>query len=69
MISISSKTVSKINKIGIVFLIVYSFGFVVYKAGLYYKTYFEKEKLTNELQIKKSETEALKKKIDFALSE
>lgn len=64
MISISSKTVSKINKIGIVFLVIYSLGFVFYKAGLYYKTYFEKEKLTNELQIKKSETEALKKKIE-----
>lgn len=63
MISISSKTVSKINKIGIVFLIVYSLGFVVYKAGLYYKTYFEKEKLTNELQIKINETTELKRKV------
>lgn len=63
MISISKKTVSLITKIGIAVLIVYSAGFVFYKVGTYYKTYFEKQKLMQELQIKKNETNSLKRQI------
>lgn len=63
MISLSKKTVSNITKIGLASLVVYTLGFAFYKVGTYYKTYFEKEKLLQELQIKKNETNSLKRQI------
>jgi len=63
MISISKKTVSFVTKLGIGILAIYSVGFLLYKIGAYYKTYNEKEKLLQELQIKKNETSSLKRQI------
>lgn len=61
MVSISKKTASTITKIGLAILIVYTIGFAFYKVSSYYKTYFEKESLLQELQIKKNETNSLKR--------
>lgn len=63
MISISKKTVSLVTKLGIGLLTIYSVGFLLYKLGTYYKTYTEKERLLQELQIKKNETSSLKRQI------
>lgn len=65
MVSISKKTVSLITKIGLAVVVVYTIGFVFYKIGTYYKTYYEKQKLTQELQIKKNETNSLKRQISL----
>lgn len=63
MVSISKKTASTITKIGLAILIVYTIGFAFYKVSSYYKTYFEKERLLQELQIKKNETNSLIRQI------
>ncbi len=63
MVSISKKTVSLVVKIGFTVLVLYTVGFMFYKIGSYYKTYYEKQKLMQELQIKKNETSSLKRQI------
>ncbi len=64
MISISSKTVSFITKIGLSILGIYSIGFFVYKTAIYYKIAAEKEKLEIVLQEKRAETDRLKNEVD-----
>jgi hypothetical protein len=64
MISISNKKLSLISKTTIFLLILYSLSFVSYRAISYYKIYFEKEALTNDLQLKKNETNSLKRLVD-----
>lgn len=64
MISFSSKKVSYITKISLILLLVYSFGFIIYRAGNYYKIYFEKEKLNILLETTKNETNSLKKQVE-----
>jgi cell division protein FtsB len=64
MISISNKKLSFISKTTIIVLILYTLGFVSYRAISYYKIYFEKEALTNDLQLKKNETNSLKRLVD-----
>ena len=63
MISVSNKTVSRITKFGLLALLIYSLGFVFYKMGTYYKIYYEKAELTKELQMKRNETNSLKRQI------
>lgn len=65
MISISSKKLSKLNKVILVGLILYSLLFVFYRAIEYYKFFAEKQELTTQLQMKKNETESLKKDIEL----
>lgn len=65
MISISNKKLSKISKVVFAVLISYSLLFIFYRAIEYYKVYFEKQELTMQLQIKKNETENLKKGIEL----
>ena len=64
MISISNKKLSLISKTTIIVLILYTLGFISYRAISYYKIYFEKEALTNDLQLKKNETNSLKRLAD-----
>lgn len=63
MITLNKKTVSLISKVGLLSLSAYIVGFGVYKTADYYKTYYEKEELTKELQIKINETNNIKKQI------
>lgn len=65
MISLSSKTVSKITKIGLAVVFVYSAGFLFYKTVNYYQTYQKKEEILKELQMRKNETNSLKRKIEL----
>ncbi len=64
MISISNKSASYITKVSIVITVIYALGFTAYSAINYYKTYFEKERLTLELSQKRVQTEEVKKKIE-----
>lgn len=66
MISLSSKTVSNLSKIGLIVLVIYSVGFLIYKTGVYYTISAEKEKLTLLLQEKKAETNNLKKEVKLS---
>lgn len=64
MVSLSKKTVSSLTRIGIISLVVYTVGFLFFKVGAYYKTYYEKDRLTQELQIKKNETNRITMQIE-----
>lgn len=66
MISLSSKTVSNLSKIGLIVLVIYSVGLLIYKTGVYYTISAEKEKLTLLLQEKKAETNNLKKEVKLS---
>jgi hypothetical protein len=66
MISISNKTLSKITKICIFTLVVYSVGFLIYKTVLYFKIAYEKDSLTIVLQEKKAQTDNLKKQVELS---
>ena len=61
MISISNKRISLISKITISVLILYILAFFSNRVITYYKVYFEKEALTNDLQLKKNETNSIKR--------
>ncbi|MDD3007459.1 MAG: hypothetical protein PHQ70_01195 [Arcobacter sp.] len=62
MISISNKTIANTSKLIISILVIYTLVYVGFKAMNYYKSYYEKEKLTNDLQLKRDETNSLKTK-------
>jgi hypothetical protein len=64
MISISNKRISLISKITISILILYILAFFSHRVITYYKVYFEKEALTNDLQLKMNETASLKRKVE-----
>jgi hypothetical protein len=64
MISISNKRISLISKITISVLILYILAFFSHRIITYYKVYFEKEALINDLQLKKNETNSLKRLVD-----
>lgn len=64
MISISSKKLSIISKLTISILILYILAFFSHRVITYYKVYFEKEALTNDLQLKKNETNSLKRQVE-----
>ena len=64
MISISNKKLSLISKTTIIVLILYTLGFISFRAISYYKIYIEKEALTNDLQLKRNETASLKRLVD-----
>ena len=64
MISLSRKKVSIIAKLSLIILIIYSLGFIAYRAITFYKIYFEKQTLTEQLQIKRNETSSLKKQVE-----
>lgn len=66
MISLSSKTVSNLSKMGLIVLVIYSIGLLIYKTGVYYTISAEKEKLTLLLQEKKAETNNLKKEVKLS---
>jgi hypothetical protein len=66
MISISNKAVSRISKICVLILLVYTLGFLVYKTVLYYKISFEKDSLSIVLQEKKAQTDSLKKQVELS---
>ena len=66
MISINSKTVSYISKIGLSILGVYVIGFLAYKTIIYYKIANEKEQLEIVLQEKRAETNNLKNKVELS---
>lgn len=65
MISISNKTLSLVTKITIGILILYSIAFLSYRAVNYFKTTFEKQKIQQELQLKKDEVESVIKQTQF----
>ena len=64
MISISNKRLSLISKITISVLILYILAFFSNRVITYYKVYFEKEALTNDLQLKKNETNSIKRQVE-----
>lgn len=64
MISLSNKKVSILGKLTLIILVVYSLGYVAYRAISFYKIYFEKQTLTEQLQIKINETSSLKKQVE-----
>ena len=64
MISISNKRISLISKITISVLILYILAFFSHRIITYYKVYFEKEALINDLQLKRNETASLKRLVD-----
>jgi len=66
MISLSNKLILNISKIVISTLVIYSALYITFRAMNYYKSYYEKEKLTNELQVKREETITLKTKVNEA---
>lgn len=66
MISLSRKKVSIIAKLSLLILIIYSLGFISYRAITFYKIYFEKQTLTEQLQIKKNETNSLKRQVELS---
>lgn len=66
MISLSNKLILNISKIVISTLVIYSALYITFRAMNYYKSYYEKEKLTNELQVKREETNSLKTKVNEA---
>jgi cell division protein FtsB len=66
MISFSNKKVSYLAKLSLTILFVYSIGFIIYRTAIYYKIYFEKEKLTVLLQTTKNETNSLKREVVLA---
>lgn len=66
MISLSRKKVSIIAKLSLIILIIYSLGFIAYRAITFYKIYFEKQTLTEQLQIKKNETSSLKRQVELS---
>ncbi|MDZ7818123.1 MAG: hypothetical protein U5K55_05710 [Aliarcobacter sp.] len=47
-------------------LVVYSLGFVAYRAISFYKIYFDKEALTEQLQVKRNETSSLKDEVELS---
>lgn len=64
MISVSSKSLKNITKTVVIGVFAYS---ILYLAGTlkeYYDAYKEKERLTNELQIKRDETALVKQRIN-----
>lgn len=63
MISISNNSLKKYSKIIVLAMIAYSFFFMTSSVIEYYQSYKDKEKLTNELQLKRDETSSLKQKI------
>lgn len=63
MISISSKNVSLITKVGLLVLAVYVVGFFIVKGANYYKTSYQKEVYIKELREKKAEIKDIKEKI------
>lgn len=66
MISFSRKKISIITKLVLFILVVYSLGFVTYRVITFYKIYFEKTTLTEELQKKRSETNSLKRQVELS---
>jgi hypothetical protein len=64
MISISNKRISLISKITISVLILYILAFFSHRIVTYYKVYFEKEALINDLQLKRNETNSLKRQVE-----
>lgn len=66
MISLSRKKVSIIAKLSFLILIIYSLVFMSYRAITFYKIYFEKQTLTEQLQIKKNETNSLKRQVELS---
>ncbi|WP_198304238.1 hypothetical protein [Arcobacter vandammei] len=64
MISISNNSLKKIAKYVVVAIVAYSVYFMASTVAEYYQAYKDKEKLTNELQIKRDETTAIKQKIN-----
>ena len=63
MISISNNSLKKYSKIIVLGMFVYSFFFMTSSIIEYYQSYKDKERLTNELQLKREETSSLKQKI------
>lgn len=64
MISISNNTLKKVSKTIILAMITYTLFFMTSTVIEYYQAYKNKERLTNELQIKRDETTALKQEIN-----
>jgi hypothetical protein len=66
MISFSAKKISYISRLILMILVIYSIGFIAYRAANFYKIYYEKEKLTSELQMKKNETNSFKRQVELS---
>lgn len=63
MISISNKNMSLFVKLGLIIITIYILGFIAFKAASYYRTIYQKEVLTKELNEKKLQTSSLKQKV------
>ena len=64
MISISNNSLKKWSKYVVISMFAYAIFFMTSTVIEYYQAYKEKERLTNELQIKRDETTSLKQKIN-----
>lgn len=64
MISISKNKLSKLTKIGLGVLVVYTVGFLALKTVSFIKYYYEKEQLTLEIKEKQEKSVEMKQKID-----
>ncbi len=63
MISLSNSSMKKISKYTLIGITLYTTFFLASTVVEYYNAYKEKEKLTNELQLKRDETSSLKQRI------
>lgn len=64
MISISNNSLKKYSKISISIMFAYTIFFLTSSSIEYYKSYKEKERLTNELQLRRDETNSIQQKIN-----
>jgi cell division protein FtsB len=64
MISLHNRVVSRITKIVLVAVIVYTSLFIFYKTISYYQAKSQKEELVRDIEIQKNETEVLKSKVN-----
>ena len=64
MISISKNKLSKITKVGVGILAVYTVGFLALKTVAFIKYYYEKEQLTLEIKEKQEKSVDMRQKIE-----
>jgi cell division protein FtsB len=63
MISISKKRFKQVVKLSLILLVLYVIGFAFFQVANFYKISYEKDKLSDKIKVKQSETIKLKTKI------
>lgn len=64
MISIHPKLVSKITKLVLIGLAIYTMLFILFKAISYFQSVKQKENLVRDIQIQKEQTDILKNRVN-----